>query len=183
MRRGPSGFPTSASPMGMKVLSAAYPKSGTTSLREACRKLGLVPCMRQELALKQWYRGDLDLEISEDFLSGFPFCLAVDQVIDSHPDVKVVLCTREVSGWVRSLRKWMATEVSKGFEIFTEGLKDDEMLARMYADHNDWVRWVCKEKGASLLEVSWEAGDGWPELCEFLGFDCPDTPFPHEMKS
>lgn len=182
MRRGPSGFPTSVVPYGMKVLSAGYPKSGTTSLREACRYLGLVPYMDQRKALNQWYRGGLDLDIAEDFLSGFPFCLAVEWVIEAHPDVKVVLCTREPTGWVRSLRRWMELEVAKGFEIFTEGVKTDADLIRMYEAHNQWVRRVCEERDVPLLDVSWEQGDGWLELCDFLGFEVPERGFPHEMR-
>lgn len=180
MRRGPSGIADPGPVYGMKVLSAGYPKSGTTSLREACRKLGLVPYMGNSVSLEQWYRGELNFSVKEDFLSGFPWCLEVEGVIEAHPDVKVVLCTREVSGWVRSIRRWMSREIVRGFEIFTEGLKSDEDLARMYVDHNQWVREVCR---VPLLEVSWESGDGWPELCEFLGFDIPEGKFPHEMKS
>lgn len=167
----------------MKVLSAGYPKSGTTSLREACRGLGLVPYMGNERSLHQWYRGELDFSVDEDFLSGFPWCLEIEGVIDHYPGVRVVLCTRDTDRWVGSLVWWMRNRVCRGFEIFTEGLCDDVVLARMYAEHNQWVRGICWEKGVPLLEVDWEKGDGWPELCEFLGFDVPDIGFPHEMRS
>jgi len=31
----------------------------------------------------------------------------------------------------------------------------------------------------NCLVVCWEAGDGWKELCEFLGKPIPNVPFPH----
>lgn len=167
----------------MKVLSAAYPKSGTTSLREACRKLGLAPYMGNEQSLSQWYRGELDFRVVEDFLSGFPWCLELEGVIDHYPDVRVVLCVRDTDRWIRSLRNWMRRRVCKGFEIFTEGLCDDSVLAGMYRAHNQWVREVCHKREVPLLEVDWEKGDGWAELCGFLGFDIPEIDFPHEMRS
>jgi len=30
----------------------------------------------------------------------------------------------------------------------------------------------------NLLVVDWTTGDGWPELCEFLGQEIPDEEFP-----
>ncbi|MYB38989.1 MAG: hypothetical protein F4Y26_16720 [Gammaproteobacteria bacterium] len=32
---------------------------------------------------------------------------------------------------------------------------------------------------SDLLVLDFERGDGWPELCAFLGEPVPDTPFPH----
>jgi hypothetical protein len=34
-----------------------------------------------------------------------------------------------------------------------------------------------------LLEVCWEAGDGWKELASFLGQPVPALPFPHLNKA
>ena len=34
----------------------------------------------------------------------------------------------------------------------------------------------------NFIRLDWEAGDGWPELCGFLGEPIPDAPFPHANK-
>jgi hypothetical protein len=34
-----------------------------------------------------------------------------------------------------------------------------------------------------LLEICWEKGHGWKELCAFLGKDIPKIALPHENKS
>jgi hypothetical protein len=33
-----------------------------------------------------------------------------------------------------------------------------------------------------LIVLDWEKGDGWIELCEFLGKPVPSLPFPHANK-
>ena len=32
---------------------------------------------------------------------------------------------------------------------------------------------------APFIELCWEKGDGWAELCGFLGVEAPDAVFPH----
>jgi hypothetical protein len=48
-----------------------------------------------------------------------------------------------------------------------------------YERHNADVARHSSDRPRSLLTVNWEAGDGWQELCSFLGLDVPDQPFPH----
>ena len=33
--------------------------------------------------------------------------------------------------------------------------------------------------GSALIELCWERGDGWAELCRAIGEPAPDEPFPH----
>lgn len=50
-----------------------------------------------------------------------------------------------------------------------------------YERHNDTVRQFFARNRCDdvLLEVSWDLGDGWPELCRFLETDMPNVPFPN----
>jgi hypothetical protein len=58
-------------------------------------------------------------------------------------------------------------------------MKEDSI--RAYRQHNAKV--IKHFAGSpSLLVVDWEAGDGWQQLCEFLGKPIPDVPFPHVLK-
>lgn len=52
----------------------------------------------------------------------------------------------------------------------------------MYTSHNEGVVDFFQERTASdvLLEICWEQGDGWQELCQFLKLPVPACPFPHE---
>lgn len=47
--------------------------------------------------------------------------------------------------------------------------------AKHYLEHNELVRKVCPPE--RLLEF--KLGTGWQPLCEFLGKDIPDTPYPN----
>lgn len=53
-----------------------------------------------------------------------------------------------------------------------------------YEQHYRDVRTFFSARDAShlLLEVCWDDGDGWAELCSFFDLPIPDQPFPHENK-
>jgi hypothetical protein len=49
--------------------------------------------------------------------------------------------------------------------------------------HEQRVRRFFQDKPTDrLLELNIFAGDGWPELCVFLGKDVPSIPFPWENR-
>lgn len=54
---------------------------------------------------------------------------------------------------------------------------------QFYENHNKSAREYFKDRPQDLLEVCWEAGDGWRELAEFLNRESPKIPFPHANKS
>jgi hypothetical protein len=49
----------------------------------------------------------------------------------------------------------------------------------VYERRNERIREYFEQRPHDLLVVDWEKGDGWAELCDFLGVDVPDLPFPH----
>jgi Sulfotransferase domain len=58
--------------------------------------------------------------------------------------------------------------------------REAEHLA-FYERHNAAVRRFFKARAgrSRLLEICWERGDGWKELCTFLGRPVPAEPLPH----
>jgi hypothetical protein len=57
-----------------------------------------------------------------------------------------------------------------------------EDLIERYTRHNQEVMDYFQDRPQSLLVVDWENGDGWQELCGFLGREIPREPFPHANK-
>ena len=55
-------------------------------------------------------------------------------------------------------------------------------LIERYKKHNEEVEQYFRDRLQDILFVSWEEGAGWKELCEFLGKDIPNEPFPHANK-
>jgi hypothetical protein len=60
-------------------------------------------------------------------------------------------------------------------------IKEQEHIA-IYHRHNQDVREYFLGREDVLLEVCWEEGDGWDEVCTFLNKSTPDQPLPHEKK-
>ena len=58
---------------------------------------------------------------------------------------------------------------------FTSDWTDKDAATAAYERHNAEVR--ASVPAARL--VDWQAADGWKPLCDALGVDVPDEPFPH----
>ncbi|PYH68031.1 sulfotransferase family protein [Aspergillus vadensis CBS 113365] len=126
------------------------------------------------------------------------------EMIQAYPEAKVILNTRrDVDAWHRSAmntlvaegeNQWMAWFLriftadaywlwrlyyTIGYPAMFRGRTTKEGLMkhgkRVYQEHGLMIRGlVPKER---LLE--WDVEDGWGPLCEFLGKDTPDEPFPN----
>ena len=58
----------------------------------------------------------------------------------------------------------------------------ESQLIERYERHNAEVENYFHDRPKDLLIVNWAEGDGWKELCDFLGRDIPNEPFPHSNK-
>ena len=55
-----------------------------------------------------------------------------------------------------------------------------DVFRRAYEKHHESVSDYFERKGRELLVMDICAGDGWDELCSFLGVPVPDVAFPVE---
>lgn len=123
------------------------------------------------------------------------------ELIEFYPDAKVVLVERDIDSWYASWSAFLNSAMKPG--IFKLGKLDQEVLGRIsriggrgtnllvgsaktleaakarskqeYRKHYALVRSLAPKE--RLLEF--KLSDGWAPLCEFLGKDVPDEPFPH----
>ena len=100
---------------------------------------------------------------------------------------KFVLTTRlDEEVWFNSLSKHVLRPVAQRFNYREHiyGAHHSENSRKIYIDtylqHNQAVRDFFADKPGSLIEVCWEKGDSWHELCSFLNLDIPTFPFPHK---
>ena len=56
-------------------------------------------------------------------------------------------------------------------------------LMAQFKQHNDTAIDYLTAVGAPFVVLNWEKGDGWNELCSFLGTEVPKHDFPHRNKS
>lgn len=193
----------------MKLIVAGAPKTGTTSVAVALRRLGLVVCdsgEQTDLQRSSWrsilLRGSDPADLFPQMFAGFdavtdgPAFYFVEPLLATFPDARVVLLTREEGAWADSYRRqkeverkyrWLAVLSPKLWKIFQVAdaservsMGSDMFVGWLYKWkfrlHNDRVRAVVPKE--RLLEF--RVDQGWAPLCEFLGVDVPDGPFPHE---
>jgi hypothetical protein len=127
------------------------------------------------------------------------------ELIDVYPDAKVLLSVRDPESWAISMREtiWgviygdclmrdmsMArTRVDDKWRDYIElvsemwersGLlgdvarADEEAMQRGFVAFNE----EAQRNVPSDRLLVWQASDGWEPLCEFLGAEVPDAPFP-----
>jgi hypothetical protein len=170
----------------VNVIGIGLPRTGTRSLAEACALLGMrsihySPHLRH---LPAWPRVFDGVDAAWDYpCSGW-----WRQVTGAYPDARVVLTVRRsVPAWVASMRRHI--EACRGKEdfgrlqseavhtcLFGEAHPSDETLAAAYVRHTGEV--LATIDPDRLLVFAVDRGDGWRDLCGFLGCSIPETDFP-----
>ena len=191
--------------MTMHVIGAGVGRTGTYSLKLAINRLGLGPCHHMEEVL---HNVPTQVPLWSAALKGSPnwseifggFRSAVDwptaafyrDLIKEYPSAKFVLTHRSPESWAASFgstickviagrdeappekRDWFAMAegviTSTGFP---GGLDEDELMAAFVA-HNESVKATIPADQLLVFEVK----EGWEPLCNFLGTEIPDEPFP-----
>jgi hypothetical protein len=138
------------------IYGIGLPRTGTSTLAEALRLLGLQGNSYCGLYNKQ------RVDKGADFIVNNTFYNRVDELLKmSNPEDKFILTTREYNSWKNSMSKFPEAEVIPDSEFFKTELFN-------------------KLAGRDLLIVSWGEGDCWKELCEFLDLPIPPYAFPCE---
>lgn len=173
----------------MKIFGIGWAKTGTTSLKTCFEALGyshyghnlnLVGRIDQVLAIARRY----------DTFQDWPWTLYYKELDEGFPGSKFVLTIRESDRWLKSYRN--AISKQKPNEMLNKARRKiyglipteatDEQLIERYERHNADVQRHFADRTDDLIVVNWESGDGWEQLCNFLGKPIPKKPFPHSNK-
>ena len=202
----------------MELIGAGMPRTGTLTQAEALEILGVTPCFHwiDVLAdldgqVPQW-DGALDGSVDPaQILDGYrstvdwPGGFFYKQLLEAHPDAKVLLSVRDPERWEPSFRETIVdmchgeslirllssarAHVDPSWDRYLRfvdrmfwgehGTFPDghtpEALIEAFNAHNAEVERTVPP-GQLLV---WEVTDGWEPLCDFLGVDVPDQPLPH----
>ncbi|KAI1082310.1 P-loop containing nucleoside triphosphate hydrolase protein [Whalleya microplaca] len=123
-------------------------------------------------------------------LSDIPAAIFYNELLAAYPEAAVILTRRPEDKWFDSMMAtiWHAhthRPVPDPSPMAALGIKTQKLLwdndfpangRRAYRAHNDLVREAAK--GRKFLE--YQPGDGWAPLCEFLGLDVPEDPYPRD---
>jgi hypothetical protein len=192
--------------MGLQVIGAGLPRTGTRSLRAALETLLGGSCYHMstlferdhEAEIPRWQDAVDDKPVDWDLL--FTGCTAAvdwpasafwSDISARYPDALVILSTRDdAATWWRSadatvwpeLRNTDRTENLEWFAMVRS------LARRVFGD--DWEdaqtamttydRYNAGVRATCPPDrlVDWQAQQGWGPLCEALGVPVPDEPFP-----
>lgn len=179
-----------------KVIGVGLNKTGTTTLAKCLQILGYQRHVSVRGDLLAKYRdGRLDdifsvVEQHESF-EDWPWPLVYKELFFRFGDkARYVLTTRrDADAWLESLKRHsLRTSPDRHCRLLAYGYNYPHGLERYHLDfyqrHNYEVKKFFEDHNAQdlLLEISWDAGDGWEKLCRFLGEPIPTIAFPHENK-
>ncbi|MDX1480096.1 MAG: sulfotransferase [Woeseiaceae bacterium] len=178
--------------MKNKVFCIGFHKTGTTSLEKALEMLGYRVTgpngtRDPDIASKVYDMAD-ELVGQYDAFQDNPWPVIYREMDEKYPGSKFILTMRSPESWIRSqvrdfgLRTTPMREWIYGPEAGCPEGNEDVYVAR-YERHNREVLDYFSDRPDDLLVMDLPRGDGWPELCAFLGEPLPDEPFPHANKA
>jgi hypothetical protein len=190
--------------VALQLVGAGLGRTGTLSLKAALERLlggrcyHMVEVFGRPADIAVWQaaaEGSLpDWEVlfaDFDATVDWPSAAFWEPIAAAFPDAPVLLSTRaDGEVWWRSAsrtifdtgaesppdfepqrRMWEAVATNR----FTSDWNDQRAAIEAYDRHNAYVRATVERDRL----VEWQPGDGWAPLCDALGVEVPDEPFPH----
>lgn len=203
----------------MKVIGAGFGRTGTMSLKVALERLGYDPCYHMtevfahpehsDFWISAWRGEPVDWEGvlgNYEAAVDWPACAFYEELLERHPEAKVILSVRDPDRWYESTRSSIyklskvtarspvfraifaisailssgrPTRGSLAYEIIWDGTFDGRFEDKDYAMEvfERNTEGVKRRVPPEQLLV-YEVGQGWGPLCDFLGVPEPAEPFP-----
>ena len=177
-----------------KVFGVGLNKTGTTTLALCGKILGyrFASCDRnllEDVVRRRDFAGVKAAVERFDLFQDWPWPLIYRELHELYPGSKFILTVRkDEQTWLESLKKHsLRTRPFAHSRSLAYGYsyphRHEQHFLEFYRRHNAEVKAYFGGVGADFIELCWERGDGWEELCGFLGEPLPDVPFPHGKKS
>ena len=184
--------------MTLQVIGPAFGRTGTDSMREALKILGLGPChhmlevnaseeqKRMWRALVQGAPPRWDqLFAGYGSAMDWPSAYYWRELIAFYPQAKVVLTYRTAESWWKSFEQTIVQGIQQSTEPESLGValvRDKVFGGRLDRDHaiamyEENVKAVKATVAPERLLVH-TLGDGWEPLCAHLGVPVPAQPYP-----
>jgi len=169
-----------------KVFGIGFHKTGTSSLGVALNALGYRVCGAlavddPDIATKA---AGLAIATARDYdaAQDNPWPIVYRDLDAAFPGSRFVLTIRDTDVWITSMTRHFAdvdTEMRKWIYGVGHPAGHEAAYKRRYERHNREVLAYFAKRPADLLVLDFAAGDGWEQLCGFLGHAVPADPFPH----
>jgi Sulfotransferase domain len=174
----------------MKVFCIGFHKTGTTSLGRALellgyRVVGATGVNDPDIGEHVHALADQMLERYDAFQDN-PWPLIYRYLDERCPGSKFILTVRSPEAWIRSqVEHFGLTETPMRQWIYGAGCPQghEELYLRRFRSHGEEVRRYFAERPRDLLVMDLARGDGWEQLCPFLGVAVPAVEFPFANKA
>ncbi len=173
----------------MKVIGIGKHKTGTTTLGRAVEILGFDKHAEWSFQRTEDHTaGKIEelLAFSEAYnnLEDVPWCFMYKELYERYKgETMFILTVRKSSElWYESVCNQYDKTPEKFRKDWENPHHTKQQRIAIYEQHNKDVREFFKDK-PNFIELCWEKGDGWKELCNFLGKEIPNEPFPFLNRS
>ncbi len=174
----------------MKIFGIGLSKTGTTSLAQALTILGYKT--KDYPGLSTYERGNLSsiearLLDEYDALTDTPIPIFFRELDEKYADAKFILTVRDREGWLASCKKQFTQKSADKqneahnavfLELYNSAVFDEAKFATGYDRFVGAVLEHFRKRPGKLLVMNVVGGEGWEQLCPFLGKPIPDVPFP-----
>lgn len=185
--------------MPLSVIGAGLGRTGTDSMKHALEILGCGPCYHMYEVIPHQDRIDMWTSFADGVQPDWDFVFrnyhaTVDwpaayywrELAAHFPAAKIILSVRSPESWFESMSNTILRIVQTSAEpngmrtklfipVFFEGnVHDKDHILSIYNRHNEAVIKAIPQDRLLVYEL----GSGWGPICEFLGVDIPDVPYP-----
>lgn len=182
-----------------KIFGIGLSRTGTKSLKVALTQLGYRTAhfrehLQVERGLQSWFEGDFAADDLADFEAALdnPIPIFFRELDQRYSGSRFILTTRDPSSWLESVRRLFDFVTSFDEDLHPYRLVvrermfgttefDSEKLMAVYQRHHADVREYFRNRSSDLLILNLREGEGWSELCSFLGHSVPESEFPWEL--
>lgn len=185
-------------PIPTRIFNIGWHKTGTTSLNEALNILGLnsVHWPSAHWA-KRLYNEVMEYKLSRTVesyysLTDMPVGLLYKELDVAYPGSKFILTVRNEDDWLRSVERHWNPTTNKYREAwdtdpFTHKLHtlmygrkkfDADIFRAAYRKHNAEVISYFHARQQDILVFDMGSDHKWEQLCGFLNYPIPNTPYP-----
>jgi hypothetical protein len=198
--------------MPLEIIGPGFGRTGTNSLKIALEQLGFGPCHHMfevrdhPEQLPNWTAAAQGEAVDwDDVFRGyrsqvdFPGARYWRELAQHFPKAKVILSVRDPDAWFDSVQATIVPFLAArgahpsphvnaiaemghqtvAVQVFDDRLSDRDHATRIFKKH---IAEVQSEIPADRL-LTFDLRDGWKPLCDFLGVEAPDVPFPKTNSS
>lgn len=174
-----------------RIFNIGLNRAGTTSITEALCTLGvravhhkhdgtrLYDILRANLLARRPALHGLAMYDAFSDFAGREFYRILDR---QYPYSKFILTTRELESWLDSRERKVAKNLASTEYHYSFRAVDREGWTTHRARYLAELERYFEKRPGDFLVINIPAGDGWEQLCPFLGLPIPDEPFPFKNR-